>query len=181
LALLLGSALPTLAQFKFQFVFNGTCSTTDASGKIVPHAISNVTLMRDFAQLNGIRNTSGLALAYHVGGDERGDTIEVINRTNGVVVGTLFGLFFGQDFGRQALLSKSGRQMKRIEYVYTDQLSESLGSVLLTDFYFFDSNGNTNNTVITGQMQYLVLPNALHKDTQVCSGSFTTVRPWNFP
>jgi hypothetical protein len=36
-----------------------------------------------------------------------------------------------------ALLSGSGKQMKRIEYVYTDQDSHSLGSaLLLTDYYF---------------------------------------------
>jgi len=179
-ALILGSTVVTQAQNKFQFVFNGTSSTTDADGKIVPRSISNATLLSDFAALNGLHDTSWLALAYHVGGNDLGDTIEVINRTNGATVGTLFGLYFGEDFGRQALLSKSKRQMQRIEYIYTDQNSHSLGSILLTDYYFFDSNGRTNSTVIKGQMQYLILPNATHNNTQVCSGSFITVRPWKF-
>src|SRR5437899_8429547 len=161
-ALVLGATVSTPAQNMFQFVFTGTCSTTDASGKIVPRSISNDTLLSDFAALKGIRNTSGLGLAYHVGGNELGDTIDVINRTNGATVGTLFGLYFGEDFGRLALLSKSGRQMQRIEYVYTDQNDHSLGSALLTDYYFFDSNGHTNNTVIKSQMQYLILPNETH-------------------
>lgn len=179
-ALILASPLTSVAQFKFQFVFTGTASTTDASGKIVSRSLSNTNLLSDFAALKGIKHTSWLDLAYHVGGNDLGDTIEVINRTNGATVGTLFGLYFGEDFGRPALLSKSGRQMKRIEYVYTDQNGHSLGSALLTDYYFFDSNGNTNNTVITGQMQYLVLPNALHNNTQVCTGSFTTIGAWKF-
>jgi hypothetical protein len=104
----------------------------------------------------------------------------VINRTNGTTLGTIFGLYFGEDFGRMALLSASGKQLKRIEYVYTDQNSHSLGSVLLTDCYFFDANGQTNNTVITEQMQYIILPNASHTNAQVCSGTFTTTRPWKF-
>jgi hypothetical protein len=180
LTLVLTAAAPLSAQSKFQFVFNGTCATTDSSGKIVPRAINNATLLQDFAALNGVGDTSWLALAYHVKGNDLGDTIDVINRTNGATVGTIFGLYFGEDFGRMLLLSKSGRQMKRIEYIYTDQNSHSLGSALLTDYYFFDSNGHTNNTVISGQVQYLILPNATHDNVQVCSGSFTTIRPWKF-
>ena len=181
-ALLATSVTSTLAQNQYQFVFTGTCWTTNAAGKIVPRAISNTTLMADFAAANGVKDTSWLALAYHVGGNDLGDTIEVINRTNGapVINGTIFGLYFGESFGRLALLSGSGKQMKRIEYVYTDQNSHSLGSALLTDYYFFDSNGHTNNTVIVGQMQYLVVPDASHANLQVCSGSFTTTKPWKF-
>lgn len=178
--LLVASATTTLAQNRFQFVFTGTCWTTNSSGKIVPSQITNGTLLRDFANLNGVTNTSWLALAYHVGGSDLGDTIEVINRTNGATVGTIFGLYFGESFGRMGMLSSSGKQMKRIEYVYTDQNSHSLGSVLLTDYFFFDSNGNTNNTVIQGQMQYLVVPDGTHPNMQVCSGSFTTTKPWKF-
>jgi len=168
------------AQDKFQLVFTGTCSTTDGSGRIMPRPITNATLLQDFAKANGVTDTSWLALAYHVHGNDLGDTIDVINRTNGATAGTIFGLYFGEDFGRMSLLSTSGKQMKRIEYVYTDQNSHSLGSVLLTDYYFFDANGHTNNTVILGQMQYLILPNATHTNAQVCSGSFSTTKPWKF-
>jgi len=177
---LLASAAAALAQSKFQFVFTGTSFTTNSAGKIVPVPITNTTLINDFAALNGVKNTSWLSLAYHVGGNDLGDTIDVINRTNGATVGTLFGLYFGEDFGRMGLLSRSGKQMKRIEYVYTDQNSHSLGSALLTDYYFFDNQGNTNNIVILGQMQYIIVPDATHPKMQVCSGSFTTTRPWKF-
>src|SRR5579859_863793 len=123
-----------LGQNLFQFVFTGTCWTTNTAGKIVPQPISNATLLKDFATQNGVANTSWLSLAYHVGGNELGDTIDVINRTNGATVGTIFGLYFGESFGRMALLSGSGKQMKRIEYIYTDQNSHSLGRALLTDY-----------------------------------------------
>jgi hypothetical protein len=183
LAILLVASVDSIfAQNKFQIVFTGTCWTTNAAGKIVPRPVSNATLMADFAAQNGVTDTSWLALAYHVGGNELGDTIEVINRTNGtsIVNGTIFGLYFGEDFGRMALLSGSGKQMKRLEYVYTDQNSHSLGSALLTDYYFFDSDGHTNNTVIMGQMQYIIVPDAKHANLKVCNGSFTTTRPWKF-
>jgi len=89
-------------------------------------------------------------------------------------------LYFGEDFGRTALLSKSGQQMKRLEYIYTDQNSHSLGSALLTDYYFLDNAGNTNRTYVLGQMQYIVTPDAAHTNTQVCTANFTTLRPWKF-
>jgi hypothetical protein len=67
-ALFLISATAVFGQAKFQFVFTGTCSTTDASGRIVPRPINNGTLLQDFAAAVGVTNTSWLALAYHVGG-----------------------------------------------------------------------------------------------------------------
>jgi hypothetical protein len=74
--LLAASMTSTLAQNQFQFVFTGTCWTTNASGKIVPRPITNATLL--------------------------------------------------------------------------------------------------------GQMQYLIAPDATHPNLQVCSGSFTTTKPWKF-
>jgi hypothetical protein len=93
---------------------------------------------------------------------------------------TLFGLYFGESFGRMALLSGSGQQLRRIEYIYTDQNSHSLGSALLTDYYFLDGNGNTNATYVLGQMQYLLLPDSTRTNTQVCTTSFYTLHPWKF-
>ena len=127
-----------------------------SSGHIIATPVNNRTLLQDFARSHGVSDLSTLGLAYHVGGNELGDTIEVINRTDGSTVYTLFGLSFGESFGRTALLSGSGKQLKRLEYIYTDQNSHSLGSAVLTDYYFFDSNGQTNATYVLGQMQYIV-------------------------
>lgn len=170
------------AQYLYVFSFAGTSATTDTNGVIVVTPTDNRTLLHDYAALNGIKDYSWLGLAYHVNGsvDFNGDTIDVINRTNGTVYSTLFGLYFGEAFGRMALLSGSRRQLKRIEYIYTDQNSHSLGSALLTDYYFLDSNGNTNSTYIFGNMQYLVLPNALHTNVAVCTGNFHTIGLWRF-
>jgi hypothetical protein len=184
LLLMIGVALTfaasAVAQNQLQITITGQCATTDDSGRITSKPLNNKSLLSDFAQLNGVTNTSWLALAYHLGGNDLGDTIDVINRTNGGRISTLFGLYFGEDFGRLSLLSGSKRQMQRIEYIYTDQNSHSLGSVVLTNYFYLNSDGSTNKTYILGQMQYLVLPNALHTNTQVCTATFTTLKPWTF-
>ncbi len=161
----------------------GSSATTDSSGRIVSHTLNNQSLLQDFAAANGLQDTSGLALAYHLHGNDLGDTIEVINRTNGASLYTLFGLYFGEDstLGRAGLLSASGRQMRRIEYVYTDQNSHSMGSAYLVNYFYFDANGNTNKTYVFGNMQWVVMPTAFQTNVQVCTASLTTYRPWAFP
>ena len=178
---LLGSALSSSAQNKLQMVISGTCYTTDSQGRIVAQPISNQTLLQKAADAGGLPDASGLALAYHLNGNTLGDPIEVISRTNGTTLATLFGLYFGESFGRESILSASHKQMKRIEYIYTDQNSHSLGSALLTDYFFLDSNGNTNATYVLGQVQYLILTDSTHTNAQVCSATFSTLRPWKFP
>jgi hypothetical protein len=177
-ALALG-AIQATAQNQLQLAITGSCSTLDAQGHIVSTPISNQTLLQAAAVAGGI-SVSGLGLAYHIGGNALGDTIDVINRNTGATLTTLYGLYFGESFGRQALMSASHQQMKRIEYIYTTQNSHSLGSVLLTDYFILDSSGHTNTTYVLGQMQWLVTTDNTHPNTQVCSASFRTFQPWTF-
>jgi len=177
-ALLIGSATAN-AQSKLQITINGTCSTMDSLGRIVAKPLNNQTLLLAAAQAGGT-STAGLALAYHINGNPLGDTIDVINRTNGATLTTLYGLYFGEDFGRQLLLSASHKQMQRIEYIYTSQNDHSVGSAWLTDYYFFDNNGNTNKTYVLGQMQWIVTTDSTHTNTQVCNATFSTTKPFTF-
>jgi hypothetical protein len=169
------------AQSKLQMQLNGTSFTMDSQGKIVARTINNQTLLQQAAAAGGLKDTSGLGLAYHINGNDLGDTIEVIDRATGATLTTLYGLYFGESFGRQALLSASHRQMKRLEYIYTSQNDHSLGSALLTDYFFLDGNGHTNATYVLGQMQWIVTTDSSHTNTQVCSATFTTLKPWKFP
>lgn len=178
--LVVGCATSGVAQNKLQIAISGTCYTTDAQGHIVPQPVNNQTLLEKAAEAGGLKSTAGLALAYHIGGNDLGDTIEVINPANGVTLTTLFGLYFGESFGRESLLSASHQQMKRIEYLYTDQNSHSVGSALLTDYFFLDSNGQTNKTYVLGQMQYIIQTDSTHTNAQVCTANFVTLRPWKF-
>lgn len=177
---ILGMAGHGMAQSQLQIVISGTCATLDAQGHIVSQPINNQTLLQQAATAGGLKDTSTLGLAYHLNGNALGDTIDVINRNTGATLSTLYGLYFGESFGRQALLSASHRQMKRLEYIYTSQNDHSLGSALLTDYFFLDASGNTNATYVLGQMQWIVTTDSTHPNTQVCSASFTTSRPWKF-
>src|SRR2546423_10935915 len=69
LATILLSAGSAGAQSKLQMVLNGTCYTKDAQGHIVARAINNQTLLLQAAQAGGSTGTTGLALAYHIGGN----------------------------------------------------------------------------------------------------------------
>ena len=168
--------LPT----KYQIAISGVAYTTNSSGRIITQPISNHTLMQEVATADGTSDFSGWGLAYHVGGSDLGDTIDIIDRNTGATLRTLYGLYFGEAFGRLALLSGSGQQMKRLEYIYTDQNSHSLGSALLTTYYWFNSDGSTNRTATLGQMQWVVAPDSRHPTTEICTASFATLRPWTF-
>lgn len=180
LALALATQINVNAQSLYQFVFTGTSSTTDASGKIITWKINNAALLKEAALLGGSSDTSNLALAYHVQGSDLGDTIDIIDRNTGAVLKTLLGLYFGEDFGRTELASASGRQIKRLEYIYTDQNSHSLGSALLTSYYWLGANGQTNAMAVLGNMQWVVTPNTLYTNTQIRTGSFYTTKPYTF-
>jgi hypothetical protein len=171
-----GAQLPNL----WQITISGVSWTTNSAGQIGAEPLNNGTLLKHIADVNGTTDYSWWALAYHVGGNDLGDTIDIINRTNGTTLQTLFGLYFGEAFERSALLSASHRQMKRIEYIYTDQSPHSIGSALMTDYYFFDKAGNTNYVVVLGQMQWLVVPDNKNPKMRVNSASFTTTRPLKF-
>jgi hypothetical protein len=175
----------TSAQPLYQVVFTGTSSTTDATGKIVTRTTNNQTLLQEFVKNQGGTDTSYLALVYHMkaaGDSALGDTIDVINRTNGTYYATLIGFYFGEDptLGRTGLISGSNRQQRRIEYIYTSQNSHSMGSALITNYYWFDTQGHTNNVMAFGTMQWIINPDAVSSNTRVCTGTFTTVKPIKF-
>lgn len=168
--------LPT----KYQIVLTGTAYTTNSAGQIVLNNINNRTLLKEVADADGTTDFSSWGLAYHFGGSDLGDTIEIIDRNTGATLRTLYGLYFGESFGRVAILSASGKQLKHLEYVYTEQNSHSLGSALLTDYFWFDNAGNTNAMTVVGQMQWVVAADGRHPKTELCTANFATVRPWKF-
>jgi hypothetical protein len=168
------------AQSQFQFTFHGTCWTTNAAGQFISRKINNKTLLQDFAPANILTNSRSLALVYHVNADERGDTIEVVNTADGTIVFPLLSLFFGTAFERVALDTGNGLQEKRIDYVYSHQIDHSIGSTLSDVHFSRDRNGKTNRSLISGQMDYILLPDAQHPTLQICNGNFTTGRAVTF-
>src|SRR4051812_30250175 len=96
LAAVVLSATNASAQYMFKFVFKGMSYQKDATGNIVGVPITDQTLVQDRAAAGGV-DPSTLAIVYHVGGDEKGDTVEVINSSSGAVAVFEFGFWFGSD------------------------------------------------------------------------------------
>jgi len=180
--LLAGAQAQTALPTKYQIAISGVCYTTNSSGRIITQTISNRSLMQQVATADGTSDFSNWGLAYHVHGGDLGDTIEIIDKNSGATLRVLFGLYFGEDvsLGRGSLRSASGQQTRRVEYIYTYQNSHSMGSALLTDYFWFDTSGNPSAHTVLGQMQWLVLVDSRDPGTQICSASFTTLKPWNF-
>lgn len=162
----------------YQFVFRGVSYQTNAAGNFVTKPINERTLLTAWARAAGRPNVRGLAPVYHVGGNELGDTIEVINTTNGVAVGTLLGLYFGESFGRLAVKNANDTQEKRLDYIYTDQNSHSIGAATVNKRISANTNG-TSRTSASGQMTWEVLPGGL-LPAGIVNGNFLTGKAFNF-
>ena len=91
------SASSALAQYEFKWTFRGTCYETNSSGNVITTPITEQTILQEFAQQGGITDLSTVAIVYHLHGNDLGDTIEVVNSTNGSTYTAPFGLFFGDD------------------------------------------------------------------------------------
>ncbi len=176
LGLLLLSALSAQAQAKFYLTYSGYSVSNGPSGIFVVHAVNNRTLLRQFADANSITNLRPLALMYHVKGNDLGDTIEIVDTSNSNVLATPFGLYFGEDqsLGRVGMTNSFGTQVRKIQYVYTQQDSHSLGDALLAEMFTANADGTTNG-FIYGQMNYIIKPDGT-QNLQVCNGTFYTIR-----
>lgn len=165
--------------YLFRMTFRGTCYQTNASGNIVATPITEASLLQQAAQAGGV-DPSTLALVYHVQGSSFGDTIDVVNSSSGAVATTLYGLFFGDDsvqvLGRTALTNSVGNEVRRVDYIYTSQNSHSMGASFTSKRFLTDTKGNVHTT-IEGQMQWIVNPTGAN-GTQICTGTFTTTRPF---
>ncbi len=172
------SAANLLGQTELYVNLRGTSYQTNASGRMVPHLITQRTLIRDEAQRLGVTPLKDLALVYHFNGSSFGDTIDLVNVTNGVVLSSVFGFFFGDDaaLNRVAITNSAGTEVKRVDYIYTRQNSHSMGAALTTKRYVHRGR-NSAFPVVMSRMQWVVAPEGTNP-TQICVASFTTTRPF---
>ena len=165
--------------YLLKITLRGTCYQTNTTGVVVATPISDQTLLQDAAAAGGV-DWHTLALVYHVKGSSFGDTIDIVNATNGTVDTTLYGLFFGdntvQNLGRTALTNSPGTEVRRLDYIYTSQNSHSMGACFTTKRFQSDRNGNVHAT-FEGQMQWEVNPVG-NAGTKVCTASFRTTLPF---
>jgi hypothetical protein len=169
-----------MAQYRFQFTFSGTSWTTNSSGRLVAKAINTKSILKNYATANGLKSTKNIDLVYHIGAEERGDVVEIISKTNGVVLYTYISLFFGTNFDRTALKSGDGSEVRRIDYVYGHQINHSAGSTITTIQYFTNKLGQSTRTLVRGQLDWVNLPEGTNQSSQIISGSFTATRPVNY-
>jgi hypothetical protein len=100
-----------------------------------------------------------------------GDTIDVIDRTNGQVLDTLYGFYFGTAFARRALYTANGKEERRLDYIYTRQAGVALGSATVTKKPVRIKGGS--RLYIGGSMQWIVMPE-WENPGQICTAKFTT-------
>jgi hypothetical protein len=149
-----------------KFIFRGTCVQTNATGGFRTVTITHETLLNEAAQAAGV-DPGTLTLVYHLHGTDFGDTVDIVNSSTGVVVDTLFGFYFGESFGRQAITNAAGNIVKRLDYIYTKQNDHSLGNALVTKTY-----SSNRPTRISGTMNWVVTPTGT-KGTKICNGTFS--------
>jgi hypothetical protein len=165
------------AQTEFKFTFRGLSYQTNGSGNIVVTPLTEQSLLEEVARDAGITSVSNLTLAYRLRGSEFGDTVDVINRSNGASLDWVFGFYFGEDtaLGRMALTNATRTEQRRVDYIYTKQNSHSMGAAFVTKRFLTDTNGNVHTT-IEGPMQWIVLPQGTNT-MKVRTGNFTVGPP----
>jgi hypothetical protein len=175
------SAFSAFGQYEYKFLFKGLAYETNSSGNIVATPITEQALLQDRATAGGVTDLSTIALVYHVGGDEKGDTVEIVSSTNGQRLAFEFGFWFGSDpsLQRSALTNATQTEQRRVDYIYTLETAtyiclntHSSGAAFVTKRTLTDNSGNVNVTV-EGTMQWMVNPQNGH-GTIVINGSFST-------
>jgi hypothetical protein len=169
--------------YEYKFLFSGTAYQTNATGKLVGTPITDQTLLQDRARLGGITDLSAVAIVYHLNGNPLGDTVDVVSSTNGQVLTTEFGLYFGSDssLGRTAVTNAAQTQQIRADYIYTSSGStytfgsnDSVG-LSITTKNFVITNGMTN-AIISGSMSWGVAPQGTNGPL-ICIGNFSLGQP----
>lgn len=183
-------ASPAIAQNQFYVTFRGTSWRTNSLGHLTPYPITEQDLLLAAAQAWGRRDATGLSLVYHVQGNSLGDTIDVVDSSNG---GGFFMNYFGFYYGeatqstpnRVALTNSTGSMVRRIDHIYTQTASfytspnpggHDMGTGFITKRFMNDASGNPRSTV-DGEFYWLVRPQN-NIGGMMCKGTFTTTKPF---
>jgi hypothetical protein len=161
-------ALSVHAQGLYQVNFQAQCTRLDAAGKTVISTINNRTLLKDCAQTLGMTDTRSLVLVFHRNGDDRGDTIDFVDKTTGDRICRVFSLL-----APQPVTNNLNTLERRYAYVFNTSMSHSLGSTVIDEKRTFDKAGNLTRFLANGAIQYYLLPTATN-GLAICTGKFRT-------
>jgi hypothetical protein len=152
----------------YQATVTAQCTRLDAAGKTVLSTINNRSLLKDCAQSLGVTDTRLWTLAFHRNGDDRGDTIDFVNKTTGERVCRVFSLL-----APQPVTNSVNTLERRYAYVFNTSMSHSLGSTVIDEKRSFDKAGNLKSFVATAAIQYYLLPTPTN-GLGICTGKFRT-------
>ena len=172
-------------QGAFKFVFKGTAYQRDSTGNIVGVPITDQTLLEDRA--GGI-NPTNLVMLYILDGNERGDTVEIVNASTGAKHAFVFGFWFGDDrtmvLGRTALTNSTTTEIRRVDQLFTlanstysSENSHGVGTAFITKRFVRDTNGVVHTTV-EGPLQWMVNPWGTNRWAKICHGTFIATHPF---
>lgn len=179
----LGLATHTLqGQGLYKFVFKGMCYQADTNGKVVNIPFTDQTIINERAAAGGV-DPSTLALVYHVGADARGDTVEIVNSSNGSSILMEFAFFYGADptFNRMALTNSAATDIRRVDQLFTFSDSPHTCSAthgMGTAYTAKKTIGVTNGISyfkIEGTLQWIVNP-VNGASSKACYGTFTATQ-----
>lgn len=175
---------PAQSPFLYNLTMRGTYYQTNGSGDFVATPITDKVIVQAAAQAGGV-SPSSIALVYHLQNSGLGDTIDLVNSTNGSTLVNLFGLYFGDDatLGRSAATNATRTVIRRLDYVYTQQNttfttfnSHSMGSSFTVKRFLTDTNGITHLTV-EAQMCWIANPSGTN-GTRLFTVNFSTTTPF---
>jgi hypothetical protein len=173
LSLLMLAGFSARAEYMLMWSFKGVSYETNASGNVTTTVVTDQTILQEKCTLGGI-STNGLALVYHLGGGfNYWDSVDIVHVSDGSVVTSVLGYYFADDasLGRAAITNGTQTEYRRLDYIYTDQNSHSMGAAFTTK-RVLGTSPNTHTTA-EGPVMWLELPRGPH-NTRVYNGTFTT-------
>ena len=170
--------------FLYRLTMQGICYQTNGTGDFVASPLTDKVILQDAAKAGGVSPDS-IALVYHLQSSGLGDTLDIVNASNGSTIVNLFGLYFGDDptLGRSAATNSTQTVIRRLDYIYTQQNStytsfntHSMGSAFTVKRILTDTNGVTHYT-IEAQMSWIVNPSGTN-GTKLCTVNLSTTTPF---
>jgi len=125
--------------------FQATCRTLNGSGRLTTTVLTGRDVRRHCATSVSETNIDHLKLVYVPGGDQNGDLIQVVNKTNNAVVCTPFRLLF-----QKQVAGAGGVTVERLAFIFTRvEGSDPVGSATITE-----THTGSGRILLSGRMQF---------------------------